>query len=53
MTKHNGLRIWHYHSYGIGLSYGSDSIPGPGASMCHSCVKKKKLSKVVKRNYLN
>ena len=32
-------------SYGIGRSSGSDSIPGPGTSICHECRQKKKKKK--------
>ena len=38
---YSGLRIQHCCSYSIGCSCVSDSIPGPGTSICHGCRKKK------------
>ena len=39
-----GLRILHCHICGVGRSCGSDTIPGPGTSICSECghLKKKK-----------
>ena len=43
------LRIWHYHTCGVGGSCGAglDLIPGLGASIYHGCRKKKKEKKGV------
>ena len=41
-AQHSGLRIQHFHSYGICCSCGSDSIPSPGASICLGYGEKKK-----------
>ena len=38
----SGLRIQHCHNCGIGGSFSSDSIPGPGFSTCRRCSEKKK-----------
>ena len=34
-SPHSRLRIQHCHNCGIGHSCSSDSIPGPGTSICH------------------
>ena len=35
-----GSRIQHCHSYRVGCSCGSDSVPGPGTSICRGCSQK-------------
>ena len=42
LAQWGGLRIQHCCSCGIGHSSGSDSIPGPGISICHSCGRKRR-----------
>ena len=39
LARHSGLRIWHYHHYGLGSDYGSDMIPCP---MCRGVATKRK-----------
>jgi len=39
---HSGLKIQHCHSCGIGCSSSSDSIPGPGTSICCGYSQKRK-----------
>ena len=36
----SGLSIRHCYSYGIVHHCGSDSVPGPGTSICHRCSQK-------------
>ena len=45
---HNGLRIWHCQSRGIGQSSGSDLTPGLGISMCHEGSQKRKTMTATK-----
>ena len=41
-AQHGGLRIRCCHSWGMGRSCGSDSIPGPGTSICPDAAKREK-----------
>ena len=43
LAQHGGLKIpcCHCCSCGVGHSYGSDSVPGPGTSICQGCSQKK------------
>ena len=49
VPTHRGLRIQGCHSCGVGHSCGSDSISGPGTSMCYGCCQKKDVSEGLAR----
>ena len=44
LAEYSVLCIWCCHSCGVGRVCGSDSIPGPGTSICHRCGKNKQTA---------
>ena len=45
-ARHDGLRIWHCHSYSLGRNCGLDLIPGQGTPEAMGRPKKEKKKKI-------